>query len=112
MREHARSGRNSVIACSAIRLQRSTSSAWISRARSGVGSLAHPVERPREVDGGRSRRPQHPIRLVEVVAEQGGEHVAVCGRDADGGRAADGERPDRLGHFRRAPALELDLFVG
>ena len=74
--------------------------------------ISHPIERPREVDGGGSRRPQHAIRLVEVMAELGRQRVAVGGGDADRRRAANSKRPDRLGHLRRAPALELHLFAG
>ena len=73
--------------------------------------VAHPVERPREVDGGRPRRSQDAIGLVEVVPELGGERVAVRGSHADGRRAANGERPYRLRHLVGAPALERDLFV-
>ena len=43
-------------------------------------------------------RAQDARGLLEVLAARGRERVAVRGRDADRRRAADRERPDRLGH--------------
>ncbi len=73
--------------------------------------VSHPIQRPRKVDGRRPRRPQHVVCIVEVVAKPGREGEPVGGRDADGGGAADGKRPDRLGHLHGVPALELDLLA-
>src|SRR5438105_2344689 len=51
-------------------------------------------------------------RLVGILAARDRERVPVRGSDPDRGRAADGERANRLGDVRGRAADELDLLVG
>ena len=85
----------------------------------GTGALAgvtlrpaHFVERPGEVDCSRTRCEQRAGGLVEVLADRGGQGVAVGGGNADRRRAANRQVPNRLGNLRGRLALELDLLVG
>ena len=71
----------------------------------------HLVERPAEVDGRRSRRRERLVGLVEIGAARGGERHPVGGGDADRGRAAHREHPDRVGELRRVTAAELAQLV-
>ena len=65
------------------------------------------IERPLQVDGGRSRLAQERFDLFQVAGETrgvracigaGAEHHAVRGRDADGGGAAHLHRADGVRH--------------
>jgi hypothetical protein len=75
------------------------------------GVLAHPVERPPEVDGCRPGASQDAIGFFEVLAKLRRERVAVRRRDPDGRRATDGERADRVRHLGGIAALELDFLA-
>ena len=81
----------------------------VDRARPlGRRVVAHPGERPGEVDGGRPRAREDALGLVEVVSAQRREREPVRGRDPDRGRAAHDHRPDRVGHLRRRRAANVD----
>ena len=74
--------------------------------------VAHRLERPAQVDRGRTRGRKHMERGVEVIAPLGRERHAVRRRHADRGSAAYRESPDRLGDLGRRPAAEVDLLPG
>ena len=75
----------------------------------------HPIDRPRQVDRGRTGIPEQPAGLLERL-ERGIarelEDDAVGGGDADQRRAADREAADRGGHVLRGPKLEPALLPG
>ena len=70
--------------------------------------VAHPRERPGEVDRGRPRAREHPLGLGEVVSAQRGEREPVGGRDPDRRRAAHDHGADRLRDLRPRSRSELD----
>ena len=95
----ARPAGTSSAACAPICRQRSTSSSWMRSRALARRVVAHLVERPAEVDRRRPRRRERLVRGVEVLPALGCERQPVGGRDADRGRPAHGERPDRLGEL-------------
>ena len=72
--------------------------------------VAHLVERPAQIHGGRARLAQHPLGRGEILAVRRRECVAVCGGDPDRGCAANDHRPDRVGYLDGGAALDVDLF--
>jgi hypothetical protein len=84
----------------------------VERARSlRRGIRAHLLERPDEVHGCGTRVREHPVCSVEVLVACRCERIGVCGGDADRRRAANSERPDRVGDLGRGRAPELDFLV-
>ena len=75
----------------------------------GARVVAHPVERPGEVDRGRAGRAQDTIGLVEVLVIRRRQCVTVGGGDADRRCAAHRELANRLGHVGGRATVELDL---
>jgi hypothetical protein len=69
-------------------------------------------ERPRQVDGGRTRGQQRRGGLLEVLAGRSCERVAHRGGDPDRGCATHGERPDRVGDLPDRTALEPRRLLG
>src|SRR5437867_5059573 len=90
------------------------------RARRERG-LLHALERPEQVDGGRPRRREALDGELEVGDEAvethgpalpGGERDAERRRHAEGGGAADHDRPDRVGDVLPALVPTLDVARG
>ena len=71
--------------------------------------VAHLVECPAEIDGGRARCTQELIGLDRVLTSGGRQRDPVRGGDADRGCAAHDHRPDRLGDLGGRAALDVDL---
>jgi hypothetical protein len=77
----------------------------------GARVRPHPVERPRQVDGGRPGAAEDVVGLVEIVAAGGCERDAVRRRDADRRGAAHDHRADRFRDLGRRRAPDLDFRV-
>ena len=104
--------RRASAACAAMRRQRSTSSSWIARARSGVGLVAHLVERPAQVDRRRPSRGELVVCRVEVLAALGRERVPYAAATPIAGAPRIGSVADRRRDLGRRSRAELDLLVG
>ena len=104
-------GLKSSAACAAIRRQRSTSSSWSARARSGVGSSRIRASAHGRLTAVGRELARTPLGFGEVVVAQRGEREPVRSRDADRRRAAHDHVPDRVGHLRSRRAANVDDFV-
>ena len=77
----------------------------------GSGIVAQLVERPAEVDCSRTGGQEHLVRPVQILSVLSRQGEPVARRDADRWSAANGERADGVGDFRRRRAPQLDLLV-
>ena len=69
-----------------------------------VAGAQHPVERPHQIDGRRTRRAQLDCGGIDVVTALCRQRDAEGGRDADGWRAAHDHVANRDRHFMRIAA--------
>ena len=86
--------------------------AQVQVAGAGRGGIrTHLLERPDEVDCGRTRLGEDAVGGVEVLPTLRRQGVSIRSGDADRGCTANGQRADRVGHLRGGLAAELDLLV-
>ena len=80
------------------------------RARSrGCRVVAHPGERPGQVDAGRARGCEDALGLGRILAAERRERESVRPGDADRRRAPDDHVPNRRGDLGRATTGHVDL---
>ena len=111
VREDPRTGGNSSMACAPIRRHRSTSSAWIAVRRSAVGSARISSSAQRRFTAVGLDASSVALAWSRSSPRRAASAMPVGSRDADRGRAAHSERPDRLGHRGDRLTAELDLLV-
>jgi len=77
----------------------------------GSRVVPHLLERPREIDRGRTRSGKQRRGFVEVLSKRARERERVGRGDTNRRRASNSQLPDRYDDLRNRPALQLDLFV-
>jgi hypothetical protein len=73
--------------------------------------VTHLLERPHEVDCGRTGSNEPRGGFIEVIPACGRERECIGRGDADRGRTANRQLANRVHDIRHRAALELDLFV-